>query len=436
MVHHVADLAVEVAGDLHDLRGLAADVGHPERGGGAEAGLLLRHWIEVGQRLADRRREVAAIEVPLAGDLGTGRAAHDDAEVPGVGAADAGGILELEADRVVLLGPRRVGRVAQRDLAAGLGERLRHDLGAVEVERDAGRRDCGVTIDDHGLDRSGGAVAVRSRCRTGLGDVRPLRRGDAGRAVGLHGGGLGRAVDQGADAVGGDGVEVQVGAVTGLPVDDAERVDARRGGVDRPDRLVVLVGRERLDRHAAVVRGDLRAEVVARIGRYEDLEPVVVVHVGAVRAGADAEGRDALGQLEEADDLGREVQGVRAAARDAGERLGREAGDDVAVDVEQVERGGVLLEVHRVRGVAAVRVRARDRFVRDGRAGGGGQRAVDLLQGADQVVGDGGVLRRLRRADDEAARRACARWQGGGCGQRVGRGIHSCESGARQQREC
>ena len=117
-------------------------------------------------------------------------------------------------------------------------------------------------------------------------------------------------------------------------------------------------------------------------------------------------------------------------------RFGHEAGGDVPVDVEQVERGGVLLEVDRVHGVAAVRVRAGDRFVRDGRARGGGQRAVDLLQGADQVVGHGGVLRRLRRADDEAARRACARWQGGGCGQRVCRGVHSSESGARQQREC
>ena len=79
MVHHVGDAAVQRAGDLHDLRRLAADVGDPEFGGGAEGGLVVRRAgraverrVEVGQRLADRGAEIGELEVPLAGDRALG----------------------------------------------------------------------------------------------------------------------------------------------------------------------------------------------------------------------------------------------------------------------------------------------------------------------------------------------------------------------------
>ena len=95
MIHDQADLALEIAGDLDDFGILAADQIHAERRAGAKHRALLGQAVravEVGEGLADGGREIAAVEVPLAGHLGAGAGADDDVEGPAVGAGGARGV--------------------------------------------------------------------------------------------------------------------------------------------------------------------------------------------------------------------------------------------------------------------------------------------------------------------------------------------------------
>ena len=345
----------------------------------------------------------------------------------------AGGVGEHQLHEVVLVGPGGVRHVAEGDLAVGLAQRLRRHLGAVEREGHGRGGDGGGAIHDQGLNGRGRAVAVRSCGGGGLGEVGALGGRDGGVAVGLQGGAVGGIVDQHAGAGGVDRVEVEGGAVSGLPVQDADRIDAGGRRIHRPDCLVVLVADERLDERAALGGRHLGAEIVARVGADKDLKTVVIVGVGAVGPGGGAEGGDAGRQLQEADHLGREVGGAAVGAGNAGEKARAETGEQVGVRIEQVKRGAVLLEVDGVHIGGAVRVAAGDGDIGHRSAGAVGQRAIDLLQGADEVVGDHGVLGSLYGADKEPPGGGTAQGQFGGSREAVGGGVHRGEPGAGEQ---
>ena len=285
----------------------------------------------------------------------------------------------------------------------------------------------------------GGAVAVRTGGGAGFRQIGAFGCRHRGVTIGLEGSGVGNVIDQDTGAAGINGVKVEVGPVTGLPIDNPERIQTGLRRIHGPNGLVLLITGESLNLHTALIRSHRWAEEIARIRGHIDLKVVVVIHVGAVRARTDAKGGDSGGKFEEADRLHREIIGAAAGSRNAGKGIRGESDEEVAIRIEQIKSGGILLEIHRVHGVTAIGVAPGDGLIRDGRAKAVGQRAVNLLEGADQVVGNGGVLRGLDRADDEAPGRRTAQRQRGGDGERVGGRVHRSESGAGQQgdgRQC
>lgn len=99
-------------------------------------------------------------------------------------------------------------------------------------------------VQDHGLDGGRGGVARRSGQRRNLAHVRSAGRRHRTRAVGLERAVVGRVVHQDAHPRGGDVVELQVGLASALPVDHAERIDARPGCGHRPGVFAARVRHE------------------------------------------------------------------------------------------------------------------------------------------------------------------------------------------------
>ena len=127
VVHHVADVAVEVAGHFHDLGRLAVDVRHPQIRRGPELRREVHPEtvhsslpVEILQRLAHRGRQVTFIEIPLAGHRRAGGAADQNAKGPRTGMLDSERIRELQPDQIILGGTGRVRREGNRGLSVQL----------------------------------------------------------------------------------------------------------------------------------------------------------------------------------------------------------------------------------------------------------------------------------------------------------------------------
>ena len=404
--HHVTDLVGEVTGDLHHA-GVATResrqaqfAGQTERGAGLGEAL---GPIEIFQGLAGGGAEVALVEVPLTGHPGGGATGGDDAEGPVVGQGHRGRVGEAEAHQVVGRGAGGIRIILQLDAAAGLDQLLRGHRHAIEIQLHARGGHGGGAVLDQRRHRSSGRQTVGARARGGLCHIR-TGGGSRGRTgVRRDGTGVGRIIHQ--DALAGlvDRVPLEVRTETGLPVDHAERIHAGHRGIHRKLVLIALFALERAGIPLELTH--LGREEITRVGADEHRVGIVVVHVRTVRAHTDTEGGHTGRQLQEADDFHSEVVGVRTIARNPREHTRSERGDEVALDVRDIDWGPVQLEVDRIHqiGAGGRGQGAREGFVRNGHSCGVHESSIELAEGANAVVGQCGLSRALHGADDEPA---------------------------------
>ena len=403
--HHVTDLVGEVARNLHHAGVAARESRQTELAGQAErrAGLGQTFGpVEVFQSLAGGGAQITLVEVPLTGHAGGRTTGRHDTERPVVGQGHRGRVGEAEAHQIVGRGAGSVRIILQLRAAAGLDQLLRGHRNAIEVELHTGGGHGGGAVLDQRRHRSSGRQTVGARARGGLCHIR-TGGGSRGRTgVRRDGTGVGRIIHQ--DALAGlvDRVPLEVRTETGLPVDQAERIHSGHRGIHRKLVLVALFALERAG--IPLELADLGGEEIAGIGADEHRVGIVVVHVRAVRAHADTEGGHTGGQLQKADDFDCEVVGVRTTAGDTREHAGSKRGDEVALDVGDIDRGPVELEIDGVHQVGAGRggQRPREGLIGHGRTGGIHEGSVDLAQRADTIVGQCGLSGPLEGADDEA----------------------------------
>ena len=406
MGHHVTDFVGEVTGDLHHAGITVRKGGQPELAGQAElgpAGAEAIGPVEVFQGFAGGGAQVTLVEVPLTRHAGGGTAGRDDAEGPVVGPGRRGGVREPKAHQVVGRGTGGIRIILQLDAAAGLDQLLRGHGRAIEVELHARGGHGGGAVLDQRRHRSGGRQTVGAGAWGGFGHIR-TGGGSRGRAgVRRNGAGVGRIIHQ--DALAGlvDRVPLEVRTETGLPVDQAERIHAGHRGIHRKLVLIALFALERAGIPLELTH--LGREEITRVGTDEHRVGIVVVHVRTVRAHADTEGGHTGRQLQEADDFHSEVVGVRTIARNPREHTRSERGDEVALDVRDIDWGPIQLEVDRIHqiGAGGRGQGAREGFVRNGHSCGVHESSIELAEGANAVVGQCGLSRALHRTDDEPA---------------------------------
>ena len=404
--HHVTNLVGEVARNLHHAGVAARESRQTELAGQAErrAGLGQTFGpVEVFQSLAGGGAQITLVEVPLTGHAGGRTTGRHDTERPVVGQGHRGRVGEAEAHQIVGRGAGSVRIILQLRAAAGLDQLLRGHRNAIEVELHTGGGHGGGAVLDQRRHRSSGRQTVGARARGGLCHIR-TGGGSRGRTgVRRNRTGVGRIVHQ--DPLAGlvDRVPLEVRAETGLPVDQAERIHTGHRGIHRKLVLIALFALERAG--IPLELADLGGEEIAGIGADEHRVGIVVVHVRAVRAHADTEGGHTGGQLQEANDFDREVVGVRTTAGDTREHAGSKRGDQVALDVRDIDRGPIQLEVDRIHqsGAGGRGQGAGEGFVRNGHSCGVHKSSIELAQRANAVVGQCGLSRSLHRADNKPA---------------------------------
>ena len=410
--HDVTDLTRHVAGHFQDLGHPATDVGNAEGLGRAELALGLggpTDATEVLERRARRRAQVTEVEVPLTGEPAAGTTGNHDVKTPGRRTQARRGIRVFQTNRIA---DRRPGCIrVERDgrLAVRLRQRLRRDRVSIEPELHPGGGNRRCTVRDQRRDRRRRAVAGRSgRGRDGR-HVGPV--GLNRRAVPEHpqGGRIVRIVQQDARDAVRAGEPLEAGSATGLPIDEPERIQAGARRRHGPHVLVLRIGLER--RSKPLELADLQVENVPGIRTDRHDVGIVVVHVRTIRAHDHAERGRTRRQFDETNNLDCEGIGSAAISRNARERIGGEARHEIPELVLDVESRGVALEVDRVDEVSAADLRPNDGVVGDHNAVGVLQRAVDLAQGADEVVADDGFGGRLEGAHDEPAIAGGARVQ-------------------------
>ena len=342
MVHHITDLTNHVAGHSHHARFLAVDQRHSQLRRRAKLRARRRQPgrpVEIRQRLADRRRQVPTVEVPLAGDLALDAGVHIDRELPAIRVLQTRGVLELNTHQVVGNRPGGGRIVAQCQLRAVSCDGLGSHLHTVEEQLHRGVIDGVRTISQQHANRRARRDTRDTRQRADFSHIRPAgARGIRGRIEGRDAIEAVRVVDRKNLAGGGvDRKEREIRPTTSLPIHDAERIQTIRHNIERKIVRVELVGLER-QRDRPLIRSDGRRENAAGIDSTEHNVTIVIVHIRPVSGNRHSEGVSASRQLKESHRLHHKILRMISSTRDAGKELGVDSDDRKPGEVETHRR--------------------------------------------------------------------------------------------------
>ena len=311
MVHHVANLANHVAGNPHHARFLAVNQRHSQLRRRAKLRAASRQPgrpVEICQWLADRRREVATVEVPLSSDPALDAVVHIDRELPAIRVLQARGVLELNPHQVV--GDRPGGRriIAKRQLGSLSYHRLRSHLHIVEEQLDRGVIDGVRTIGQQDADRLDRRDTRNARQRAYFRHIRPVRACATGHPI-VGGNGaakIPRVIDEGQLARFPDEKKVQIKTPTRLPIHHTEWVQSLHGRDDREEIRIELIRHERRE-EVSFIRADWRREKAAGVDSAEHDVTIIVVHIRPVSGNRHPESVGARAQFQKGHRLHHEV---------------------------------------------------------------------------------------------------------------------------------